>query len=72
MLLQVVMASSDGATRPSFNADQPDSQSQLLQSDSTLTVGQSTTLVLGSDALVIVGKQCLKSMLAVMVVHCVF
>jgi hypothetical protein len=59
------MASSDGATRPSFNADQPDSQSQLLQSDSTLIVGQSTTLALGSDALVIVGEQCLKSMLAV-------
>ncbi|KAH2318211.1 hypothetical protein KXW60_009457 [Aspergillus fumigatus] len=48
------MASSDGATRPSFNADQPDSQSQLLQPESTLTVGQSVTLTLGSDALVIV------------------
>ncbi|KAH1496697.1 hypothetical protein LV164_001078 [Aspergillus fumigatus] len=55
----VVMASSDGATRPSFNADQPDSQSQLLQPESTLTVGQSVTLTLGSDALVIVGEQCL-------------
>lgn len=53
------MASSDGATRPSFNADQPDSQSQLLQPESTLTVGQSVTLTLGSDALVIVGEQCL-------------
>ncbi|KAH2343745.1 hypothetical protein KXV29_001531 [Aspergillus fumigatus] len=42
----VVMASSDGATRPSFNADQPDSQSQLLQPESTLTVGQSVTLTL--------------------------
>ncbi|KAH1394067.1 hypothetical protein KXX50_005078 [Aspergillus fumigatus] len=50
----VVMASSDGATRPSFNADQPDSQSQLLQPESTLTVGQSVTLTLGNDALVIV------------------
>ncbi|KAH1424356.1 hypothetical protein KXX32_006908 [Aspergillus fumigatus] len=55
----VVMASSDGATRPSFNADQPDSQSQLLQPESTLTVGQSVTLTLGNDALVIVGEQCL-------------
>lgn len=53
------MASSDGATRPSFNADQPDSQSQLLQPESTLTVGQSVTLTLGNDALVIVGEQCL-------------
>jgi hypothetical protein len=53
------MASPDGATRPSFNADQPDSQSQLLQPDSTLTVGQSITLTLGSDALVITGEHCL-------------
>jgi hypothetical protein len=53
------MASPDGATRPSFNADQPDSQSRLLQPDSTLTVGQSITLTLGSDALVITGEHCL-------------
>ncbi|KAL5689902.1 hypothetical protein EMGR_008321 [Emarellia grisea] len=65
----VVMASSDGATRPSFNADQPDSQSQLLQPESTLTVGQSVTLTLGNDALVIVETKETQSIALYNILH---
>lgn len=51
-----MISPTNDAARPSLNnADQPDSQHQLLQHDSTLTVAQCVSLTLGSDSLLVAG-----------------
>ncbi|KAE8149281.1 ATP-NAD kinase-like domain-containing protein [Aspergillus avenaceus] len=49
---------SNGDARPSLShADQLDSQHQLLQHDSTLTVAQSVSLTIGGDSLLVVDER---------------
>lgn len=56
-LANIMNSPTNDAASPSFNnADQPDSQRQLLQHDSTLTVARSVSLTLGSDALLVAGR----------------